>query len=173
MDAEGRETMSIINLSAETKVIGGIGIVTLVILIGGVFLLSSQDKAASSIPPERIVSNNGLHWHPRLEIYIKGKKQEIPTGIGLTGSIHQEMHTHDEDAKDGVIHMEMKGIVTKDETKLFNFFKIWGKEFNSTQIFDKKNSKEGKVMMIVNGQESKVFENYQMQEGDIIEIRYE
>src|SRR3989344_7757512 len=162
MDAEGRETMSIINLSAETKVIGGIGIVTLVILIGGVFLLSSQDKAASSIPPERIVSNNGLHWHPRLEIYIKGKKQEIPTGIGLTGSIHQEMHTHDEDAKDGVIHMEMKGLVTKDETRLSNFFKIWGKEFSKTQIFDKKNNEKEKVRIIVNGTDNNIFNNYEM-----------
>ena len=87
--------------------------------------------------------------------------------------MHQEIHTHDQDAKDGVIHMEMKGVVTKDETKLKNFFRVWGKEFSSTQIFDKKNGEEGKVKMMVNGKENIDFENYQMRDGDNIEIRYE
>jgi len=160
-------------ISAETKVIGAISIFTVVILVGGVFLLSSQDKADSSIPQEQVVSSSGLHWHPKLTITIKGQKQEIPTGIGLAGNIHQELHTHDEDAKDGIIHMEMKGVVTKDETKLGNFFRIWGKDFNSTQIFDKKNGEEGKVKMIVNGKENMDFENYMMKDGDNIEIRYE
>lgn len=160
-------------INTEARIVGAISIFTIVILVGGIILLSNQNKAASSMPKDQIVSENGLHWHPKLEIYIKGKKQEIPTGIGLTGSVHQEMHTHDEDAKDGVIHMEMKGTVTIDDTEIGNFFRIWGKKFGSAQIFDKKNSSEGKIKMSVNGKENTEFTNYQMRDNDLIEIRYE
>jgi len=161
------------NISTEAKVIGAISIFTIIVLVGGVLLLSNQSKEDSSISQEQIVSGNGLHWHPKLEIYIKGEKQEIPAGVGLAGSTHQEMHTHDEDAKDGVIHMEMNGVVTKDETKLSNFFKIWGKKFSSSQIFEFTNGEEGKVRMLVNGSDNEQFGSYQMQENDKIEIRYE
>ena len=160
-------------INTETKIIGTISIFTIIVLVGGILLVSSQQSQEDSIPKDQIVSRTDLHWHPKIEIYIKGKKQEIPTGSGLTGSVHQEMHTHDEDAKNGVIHMEMKGVVTKDETKLGNFFKIWGKEFSKTQIFDKKNGSDGTVKMMVNGKENSEFENYQMKESDMIEIRYE
>ncbi|MBI4096860.1 MAG: hypothetical protein HY428_00400, partial [Candidatus Levybacteria bacterium] len=120
-------------MTTEHKVIGGIALVTIVILVGAVFLLSKGNE--QSVPQDQIVANNGLHWHPKLAIYIKGQKQEIPANIGI-GAVHQKIHTHDEDAKDGVVHMEMQGVVTKDDTKLGNFFRIWGKDFNSTQIFD-------------------------------------
>lgn len=155
-------------VNTETKIIGGIGLLTLAILVGGVFFLSKGENP--SVPADQAIVNNGLHWHPKLGIYIKGEKQEIPANIGIAGQIHQEIHTHE---KDGVIHMEMNGIVTKDETKLGNFFKIWGKEFNSIQIFDKKNDKERSVKMMVNGKENMEFENYLMKDGDQIEIKYE
>jgi len=158
------------HLSTETKIIGGIGLLTLAILVGGVFFLSKSENP--SIPESEIVERNGLHWHPKLTVTIKGRKQEIPANLGI-GAVHQELHTHDQDAKDGVIHMEMKGVVAKDETKLKNFFGVWGKEFSSTQIFDKKNGEEGKVKMMVNGKENIDFENYQMRDGDKIEVRYE
>lgn len=162
-----------LNLSTEKKIIGGISLLSIVILIGGVFIFSGQQAQESSIPEDQIVARGSLHWHPNLEIYIKGEKQEIPVGIGLSGNVHQEMHTHDEDAKDGVIHMEMQGLVTKDETRLGNFFKTWGKEFSSTKIFNKINGEEGKVTMKVNGTGRVEFENYEMRDGDKIEIRYE
>jgi len=69
--------------------------------------------------------------------------------------------------------MEMEGLVTKDETRLGNFFEIWGKDFSKEQSFDKKNGADGKVKMLVNGKESSKFENYEMRDGDKIEIRYE
>lgn len=159
-------------MTAEQKIIGGISLLTLSILVGAVFWLSSSSNVKSSIPKDQIVAENGIHWHPRLLITIKGQKQEIPANIGI-GAIHQKIHTHPEDNKEGVIHMEMQGIVTKDDTKLGNFFKIWGKEFNSTQIFDRKNGKDGKVKMLVNGKENNSFEDYQMRDKDLIEIIYE
>lgn len=158
------------HLNTETKIIGGIGILTLGILVGGVFIFSGQQSQEAPISEDQIISKTGLHWHPRLDIYIKGEKQGIPANIGIAGSIHKELHTHE---KDGVIHMEMEGLVTKDETRLGNFFKIWGKEFSKEQVFDKKNGEDGKVKMLVNGKENSKFENYEMRDGDKIEIRYE
>lgn len=154
----------------DYKIIGGIGLLALIILIGGVLLLS-KGESSQSVSQDQIVSENGLHWHPKLGVYIKGKKQEIPANIGI-GAVHQPIHTH-EDAKNGILHMEMQGVVTRDDTKLVNFFRTWGKEFNSSQIFDKKNGDEGKVKMMVNGKENTEFENYKMHDGDNIEIRYD
>ena len=152
-------------------IIGG-GILTIVIILGISVLLSNNSSKSSGIPDDQIVVRNGLHWHPRLEIYINGEKQEIPANVGILPTKHEEIHTH-EDNKEGIIHMEMQGIVTKEETRLGRFFEIWGKKFSSSQIFDSKNSSEGAVKMLVNAKTNKDFENYQMHDGDKIEIRYE
>ena len=69
--------------------------------------------------------------------------------------------------------MEMQGVVTKDQTKLGNFFQIWGKQFNSNCLLDKCNGQEGTVKMVVNNHENKDFDSYLMKDGDNIEIRYE
>ncbi|MBI2031557.1 MAG: hypothetical protein HYT08_02975 [Candidatus Levybacteria bacterium] len=156
-------------MTTEVKVIGGVILVTIIIFIGGIFFLS---KSEETVPEADVVSRNGLHWHPRLTVYIKGKKQEFTDNIGL-GAVHQPMHTHVEDYKSGVVHMEMQGVVAKDETKLGNFFRIWNKQFSSNTLFDETNGSEGTVKMLVNGSESKDFENYMMHDGDNIEIKYE
>lgn len=140
-----------------------------IVVIWLVWMVFKQSQG----PTGQIISRNGLHWHPKLSIIIDGEKQKLPADIGISGTGHEEIHTHDKDAKDGVVHMEMSGIVTKDETKLGNFFRIWGEEFTATQILDKKNGLEGNVKMIVNGKENKEFGNYLMEDKDSIEIRYE
>lgn len=156
-------------MSTETKIIGGIAIATIVILAGGIFLLSKQTSEEASVPQGQVISRQGIHWHPKLTILIKDKKQEIPANLGL-GAVHQPIHTHD---SSGTLHLEINGLVTKDETKLGNFFQIWGKQFNSSCILDKCNGTAGTVKLLVNGQENKEFENYQMKDGDNIEIKYE
>lgn len=157
-------------MTTERKVIGGIVLLTIVILAGGIFFMSRD--TVSSVPEGDIIARSGLHWHPKVTVSIKGQNQEIPANLGL-GAVHGKIHTHDQDNKEGVVHMEMQGVVTKDDTKLGNFFRIWGKDFNSSQIFDKKNGTEGTVKMTVNGKESTEFENYMMKDNDMIEIRYE
>ncbi|PIR79863.1 MAG: hypothetical protein COU25_02960 [Candidatus Levybacteria bacterium CG10_big_fil_rev_8_21_14_0_10_35_13] len=157
------------SLNTETKIIIVGGIITILAVVGISLLLSSS---STSIPDDQIVAKNGLHWHPRLEIYINTEKQEIPANIGILPTKHEEIHTHD-DASEGILHMEMNGLVTKDETRIARFFQIWGKKFNSGQIFEFKNSSEAAVKMLVNGKENKDFENYQMKDGDLIIIRYE
>lgn len=166
-------------MTTEKKVIGGIILLSIAILVGGVFFLSGDSDLSTSskstntfATDSEIVARNGMHWHPKLSIYLKGEKQPFTNGIGLNGGVHNPIHTHDDANKD-IVHMEFQGVVTKEDTKLANFFKIWGKKFSSTQIFDKKNGEEGTVRMTVNGKGNTQFENYQMRDGDMIEIRYE
>ncbi len=153
-------------MNTETKIIGGIALATIVILVGGVSLLSWQQSKETSVPKDQVVSRIGLHWHPKVTITIKGKKQEIPANLGISG-IHQPVHTHD---SSGTLHLEVSGLVTKDETKLGRFFQIWGKKFSSECLVDECG---GKVTMLVNGKGNKDFENYLMKDKDNIEIRYE
>lgn len=121
------------------------------------------------IPEGEITSRSGIHWHSELSIVIKGEKQEIPADVGI-GAVHQPIHTHD---KSGVIHLEIDGLVKKEDTSLQQFFKNWGKQFNSNCIFDSCNNGENKVKFFVNGKENNEFESYKMRDGDKMEIRYE
>lgn len=155
------------NIVIERKMLIGIVLLTFCIL-AGIIVLASKQKSRF-VAEAKIISRNGLHWHPELSIYIGGNKQPIPKDIGL-GAIHQPIHTHDET---GVIHLEMQGIVTNDQTKLGTFFNIWGKQFNKDCIFDTCNGKDGKVKMLVNGKANMEFEHYVMHDKDKIEIRYE
>ena len=148
------------------KKVGIITFVAVLLLVGGVWWSNSLSSSGDIV---ETIGQNGIHWHPQLEIYIKGKKQDIPHNIGLVG-VHNPIHTHDDVP---IIHMEFSGKVTGDNIKLGNFFRVWGKEFNSTTLFNQKNGPEGIVRMFVNGQENREFENYQMHDGDKIEIRYE
>lgn len=157
-------------MSTEKKVIGSIALATILILVGGIFILTKTQNP--NVPEDQIVARQGLHWHPRVAVSIKGEMQEVPANLGL-GAVHSKIHTHDTDNKQGVIHMEMKGLVVKEDTKLSHFFRVWGKEFNSNKLFDKTNGSDGTVKMTVNGQENTEFENYLMKDGDRIEIKYE
>jgi hypothetical protein len=157
-------------MTTEHKVIGVIGLLTIAILAGGVFFMSRD--TASSVPEGELIARNGLHWHPKVAVTTKGQNQEIPANLGM-GAVHGKIHTHDQDNKEGVVHMEMQGVVTKDDTRLGRFFQVWGKELTSTKLFDKTNGPEGTIKMTVNGKENTEFENYLMKDGDKIEISYE
>ena len=78
--------------------------------------------------------------------------------------MHQPIHTHSEDAAQGVLHLEFSGRVTKDDVKLGNFFKNWGKDM----------SEFGSAMtMTVNGKENTEFGSYAMADGDKIVMKFE
>ena len=124
------------------------------------------------VPPVEssdIIARRGIHWHSELAIYVDGQSQEIPADIGL-GSVHNPIHTHDDV---GLIHLEFSGLVLKNNLRLDNFFKIWGRKFNKDCMFDYCNGPGGTVRMIVNGMPNSDFENYEMHDKDKIEIRYE
>ena len=119
-----------------------------------------------------VISQNGLHWHPELQIYVKGEKQDIPENIGVgiqnaskptydPGMRMTSMHTHE---PGGTIHFEFPGRVTRENTKLGNFFKIWDRDMRSFG---------SNVRMTVNGAPNTEYENYMMRDGDKVELHYE
>lgn len=149
-------------------------IVGALIVIGGVGWFGWKVATAPTIPEEEIVANQGIHWHVKLDIRLKGELAPIPGGIGLDGlapGAHpHQMHTHD---SDHVIHVEKTGLVVRDDLKLKNFFEVWGKQFNSQCILDRCNGAEGTMKFLVNGQANSDFENYLLQDGDVVEIVFE
>lgn len=116
-----------------------------------------------------IISRQGIHWHSDLSVKILGQYQDIPADIGI-GITHRPIHTHD---TDGVIHMELSGLVKEDNIRLGQFFEIWNKEFNKDCILDKCADQEEELKMLVNGELNYEFENYIMQDKDKIEIVFE
>ena len=145
-------------------IIGGLAVL---LLIGGVWWSNSLQESDPNI-----ISTQGVHWHPQIEVYVKGEKQEIPANIGIgpqytgmptfdTSMRMTAMHTHE---PDGTIHLEFPALVTKEDTTLGNFFRIWGKDFMSFG---------SSVVMTVNGEENTELESYEMKDGDKIELRYE
>lgn len=140
------------------------------VVLGGIVWVYAQSSTASSTPGSRIISRYGIHWHPHLDITIKGKAVPIPPGIGLTGAVHNPIHTHD---PDNVIHLEFDGRVTEKDTELKKFFEVWGKDFSRDSLLGNKTGKDGKVIIFVNGKENLEFENYHMRDGDKIELKFE
>ena len=141
-------------------------ILVLVVGLIGFFIYNNNRPGAGD---GEVISRQGLHWHPELSIEIKGQEQEIPANIGI-GVVHNPVHTHD---NSGVIHLEMEGLVKKDDLRLSQFFKVWEKRFNSQCIFEYCNGPNGNVKMFVNGKENSEFESYQMRDEDKIEIKYQ
>lgn len=134
-----------------------------VLIIGIIGILVWYIATRPKVRESDIISKNGLHWHPELTIYIKGEKQEIPANIGISGAVHNPIHTHD-DSNQGIIHMEFQGLVKKQDTTLVQFFKNWGKNMRSFGA---------NIKMIVNGHEINEYENYLMHDKDKIELYYE
>jgi len=131
-------------------------------------LTNNQISNKSSDP--NVVSENGLHYHPKLVIYINGEKQTIPSGIGLTGTEHKSPHTHDET---GELHWENQGRVTKDDLRMGKLFESMGKKFTSTELLDKTDPSGSKITMTVNGEKNLELGNHLVADKEEIEIRYQ
>ncbi len=147
------------------------------LIAGGIILLLLTSgmymSRTAQIQDPNIISMNGLHTHPLLEIYVKGEKVEIPQnigvgemyrgrqGYGLGGMAMTPIHTHDDVP---AIHLEYTGKVMKSDTTLGNFFSVWGKDMRSFGA---------NMRMTVNGVESTEYESYLMQDGDVIQLHYE
>src|SRR3989344_1376127 len=98
-------------------------IVGAVVLIVGLF---GWSKLLQSTDPD-VIAQKGIHWHPRLEIFVKGERVEIPQNIGIA-AVHAPMHTHDDLP---IIHLEFGGVVREEDLVLGNFFRNWGKDMRS------------------------------------------
>ena len=144
-------------------------IVVIVVATLGLGVILFMQSENSQPQQGDVISKNGMHWHAKLAMFVKGQQQPVPKDIGI-GVKHEPFHTHDDT---GELHLEFQGLVTKKDTELNKFFGNWNKTFNSNCVFEYCNGSEGTVKFMVNGQENKEFENYQVKDGDKIEIRYE
>ena len=110
------------------------------------------------------------HIHSSLSIIIDGNEIAIPGDIGIQDSDCPDgmrgVHTHH---ADGTLHIESPGAM---DAPVGAFFEIWGENFDETHILNKESNEENEVVMFVNGQENLEFENYVMNDGDVIEIEY-
>lgn len=144
------------------------------VVLAGIGWFGWKVATAPTIPAEEVVSDQGIHWHAKLDIRVKGELVPIPAGIGLEGvapGAHpHNMHTHE---SDHVIHIEKTGLVVRDDLRLKHFFDVWDKQFNNQCIFEQCNGADGTVKFMVNGQSNSEFENYRLQDGDGVEIVFE
>ena len=136
-------------------------IAVLILLVAGVGVGAYLLQPDPAIQGE-VLSQDGLHWHAKLTVRVNGEVVDIPANMGLSGPVHNPMHTHDDEP--GLIHMEFGGRVVKSDLALGKFFTVWGKDFKSFGP---------NVSMTVNGEANTEYENYQMQDGDVIEVSYQ
>lgn len=160
----------------------GLAAVCAAITIGLVAVFVSGNSPKTSAGGGEVISQQGIHWHPVLKIYVKGQRREVPPNIGIgkqyAGSKWYDpmmemtdFHTHDSSGK---LHWEvMEGPVTRDHVTLGAFFQVWGQKFDSTHILDQTSGSGGQVKMTVNGQPNAEFNNYSVKDGDKIVISYE
>ncbi len=132
-------------------------IILLALLISAVWWSKTLQKNNTDI-----ISTKGIHWHPKLTIYIKGEKLEIPANVGI-GAVHLPIHTH-EDITNDIIHLEFDSMVRKQDILLKQFFNSWGKEIYSFGSV---------IKMTVSGQENTELGEYVMRDGDEIILRYD
>lgn len=70
-----------------------------------------------------------LHIHQHLDIYVNGKHEVVPQGIGIyDGQFLTELHTHD---TTGIMHVESPVAQNFD---LGQFFGVWGVRLNENCI---------------------------------------
>ena len=153
--------------------IGGASLL-LAIAVYFAFLIPHQggdhtiSAGTGAVGAEGFIPNYPIHWHPHLRIVINGEELTIPANIGMSGSIHEPVHTHE---TDGIIHVE-NGNPTSENMRLAYFFSLWGKKFNKDCIFEYCNSGNSTVKFSVNGEPRDTFENYIFRDADEVLIEY-
>ena len=110
--------------------------------------LATLENAATGQPVDGIQCQTNeqlvVHVHTHLTIFVNGKAQMIPYGIGIpgfqavstpngpfvqTGSCFYWLHVH---ANDGILHIESPS--TADSFTLGQIFKEWGIPLSKTQV---------------------------------------
>lgn len=102
-----------------------------------------------------------------MEIIVNGEKQTIPANVSIDSGCMRPVHTHDQT---GTAHIEWK---KPRDFALGDFFRVWGKTFNQSQVLDFQADENHEVVVTVNGQRSEEYEKLVMRDGDRISIIYQ
>ena len=136
-------------------------IAVVVLVLGGLFayprLKSGGQGYAGNLPCLAPNLPEVQHEHPNLKIIVDGKDETIPANIGLSGSCHRPLHTHD---ATGVIHIESQ--VVRDY-KLGEFFEVWGQPLQKIGY---------ELEMTIDGQLNSELENLIMKDKQEIVLKY-
>ncbi len=154
-------------------------IVAAIILVSGYFVFFSGDEEAKPVisPGDDSdgiykvnldeVPKRPIHWHPQLTVTIKGQQQQIPRNLGISGSVHYPVHTH-EDVP--ILHYELDRPTAQTATLGYFLNTVWRKKFDNNCIFDYCNGEQGNLTMTVDGKPNYQFDKYIPKDGDDIRI---
>lgn len=146
-------------------------LITIAVILSAIWFLNrnsdKKEEANFDLMKECIQHVNlNLHIHPHLELVINGEKEVIPANLGISLSCMRPVHTHDQT---GIIHIEWK---RPRDFALGDFFKVWGKTFNQSQILDYRADENHEIIVTVNGERNEEYENLIMRDKDQISIIY-
>jgi hypothetical protein len=115
-----------------------------------------------------MTEGGGEHFHPLLEIYVRGKPTAVPPSIGIdpaqAPTMMAGLHTHD---SSGTIHNE-----AGTGSTLGQFFAIWGIPFSPTQLGPNQANGKEQVRMWVDGQPSEAYGDLELADGQEIVVAY-
>src|SRR3990170_1618309 len=95
------------------------------------------------LPP----AGSAMHEHANVQIFIHGQKQTIPTDIGIDGSTHASLHTHE---TSGTVHLESQTI---RGFTLGEFLDVWGVRLTSSCLGAYCNDADSQLRTFVDGEE--------------------
>ncbi len=154
----------------EKKAMIFAAIVVIIIVAAGALLLLGPEKKTEGFDPITyyMTGESGViyHIHPEIDIEILGERRTVPAEIGIENFGMRVIHTH---TTDGIIHVESPVV---QEFHLKHFFIIWGKNFNSTCIFDYCVDEDHTLTFTVNEQPNSEYENLPLRDKDRIKIAY-
>lgn len=147
----------------------------LAVFVGALALFSvnthnafSQQKPASDINKilsECMTEKSPIHYHITLKITYLGTPMKLPNNIGVEDGCMKPIDTHDGSSEQIHIHYTRKYPFT-----IGNFFSVWGLIFNENQLGPTIASERRQIKMKVNGVPNADFEDYVMENGDLVEI---
>ncbi len=96
-----------------------------------------------ALPP----AGGAMHEHANVRIFIHGEEEIVPTDIGISGSTHAAIHTHE---TSGTIHLESQSIT---EFTFGEFFDVWGVRLTADCLGAYCEEGENRLRLFVDGQE--------------------
>ena len=108
------------------------------------------------------------HLHPKLTLFAKGERIQIPVNIGIdpakSGEEMASLHTHE---TDGTIHME-----GMSEATLGQFFEIWGIPFSESELGPYEADGDKSIRIWDEGRTSNAFDRLKLGDGQEIVVAY-
>lgn len=118
-------------------------------------------RRAAKVP----ATGDSPHFHPRLALYVSGRRVTVPTDIGIGGRFDvAALHTH---SADGRLHVE-----GMENPTLGQFFAVWGVPFSSTRLGPHRATGDMVVRMWVDGKPSEAFGRLALVERHAIVVAF-